>query len=63
MFVIFKIRIIYDFPTYERNINFNQRRLAQEKLVRITEAVEKECPVEMYFYQKGKSKWAFSNCR
>ncbi|CAF1393106.1 unnamed protein product [Adineta steineri] len=44
---------IYDFPTYEIEIDFNQPKLAQEKLVKITEAVEQECPVGMYFNQKG----------
>jgi len=36
---------IYDFPTYEINIDFNNPQEFQNKLVEITESVEKECPV------------------
>lgn len=36
---------IYDFPTYKIDIDFNKPQEFQNKLVEITEAVEKECPV------------------
>lgn len=36
---------IFQFPTYELEIDFNRPELVQNKLVEITEAVEKECPV------------------
>lgn len=44
---------IYDFPTYEIDIDFNFPELAQNKLVEITEAVERQCPVGLYFQRIG----------
>ncbi|CAF0924602.1 unnamed protein product [Adineta ricciae] len=44
---------IFDFSTYDIEIDFNQPQLAQSKLVEITKTVENECPVGMYFNQKG----------
>jgi hypothetical protein len=44
---------IYDIPNYKLEIDFNQPRFSQDKLVQITEAVERECPVGVHFNQKG----------
>jgi len=44
---------IYDFPNYKLEIDFNQPRFSQEKLVQITEAVEREYSVGVHFNQKG----------
>ncbi|UJR19592.1 hypothetical protein I4U23_022726 [Adineta vaga] len=44
---------IFNFPTYEVDIDFNQLELAQKQLGEITNTVEQECPVGMYFNQKG----------
>mgnify|MGYP000878647141 FL=1 len=40
-----KIYNIYDFPTYEIEIDFNQPELVQNKLIELTMAVEEHCPV------------------
>ncbi|AGS80916.1 RNA ligase [Caulobacter phage Cr30] len=40
---------IYQFPTYKIDIDFNYPEIAQQKMVEITENVEKECPVGAYF--------------
>ena len=44
---------IYDFPIYEIEINFNSPQLSQNKLVEITEEVERQCPVGAYFNTTG----------
>jgi hypothetical protein len=44
---------IYDFQTYEIDIDFNNPELSQNKLIEITNEVERECPVGAYFNQKG----------
>ncbi|CAF2055976.1 unnamed protein product [Rotaria magnacalcarata] len=44
---------IYDFPTYEIDIDFNSPLLSQNKLIEITEEVERQCPVGTYFKQIG----------
>ncbi|UJR36396.1 hypothetical protein I4U23_029119 [Adineta vaga] len=44
---------IFDFPIYEIEIDFQEPKLSQNKLVEITEAVEKECPVGKYFEKTG----------
>jgi len=44
---------IYDFHKYTLDTEFNQPRFSQDKLVQITEAVERECPVGVHFNQKG----------
>lgn len=40
-----EIYSIYDFPTWELDIDFNAPQLSQNKLVELTLAVEEECPV------------------
>lgn len=40
---------IYDFPTYELDIDFNYPELAQNQMIEITNAVEAECPVGKHF--------------
>jgi hypothetical protein len=40
---------IYDFPTYEIEIDFNYPEIAQNKLVELTLSVEEECPVGKHF--------------
>ncbi|CAF1147656.1 unnamed protein product [Adineta ricciae] len=44
---------IFDFPIYEIEIDFENPKFSQNKLVEITEAVEKECPVGKYFDKTG----------
>ncbi|CAF0790381.1 unnamed protein product [Rotaria sordida] len=44
---------IYDFPTFEIDIDFNSPRLSQNKLVEITEEVERQCPIGTYFNKVG----------
>jgi hypothetical protein len=41
------------FPTFEVEIDFNHPELAQNKMIEITEEVEKECPVGKYFGVSG----------
>jgi len=40
---------IYDFPTWEMDIDFENPQLAQPKLIELTMAVEAECPVGKAF--------------
>jgi hypothetical protein len=40
---------IEEFPTYEIDIDFKYPEIAQNKMIEITEAVEKECPVGKHF--------------
>ncbi|CAF3958667.1 unnamed protein product [Rotaria sp. Silwood1] len=44
---------IFDFPTYDIEIDFNQPDLSQNRLAEITEAVEQQCPVGAYFNKQG----------
>ena len=44
---------IYDFPTFEIDIDFNSPKLSQNKLIKITEEVERQCPVGAYFNKTG----------
>lgn len=44
---------IHQFPTYSMSIDFNNPELVQNKLVELTDAVEKECPVGKYFGVSG----------
>jgi len=44
---------ILQFPQYEIEIDFNQPELVQNKLIELTEEVEKECPVGKYFGVSG----------
>lgn len=39
------VKCIYDFQTWEVDIDFNDPAASQNKLVEITDAVEKDCPV------------------
>ena len=39
------IRCIHDFPTFDIDIDFNNPELSQNRLVELTNAVEKDCPV------------------
>lgn len=47
------IQSIYDFPTYEIDIDFKFPEIAQNKMIEITEAVEAECPVGKHFGVSG----------
>lgn len=40
-----KVFNIYDFPTWTLDIDFNKAAMSQNKLVEITEEIERECPV------------------
>ena len=44
---------INQFQSWSLNIDFNNPELTQNKLIEITENVEKECPVGYYFGQSG----------
>ena len=48
-----KIYNILDFPTFEVEIDFNYPELIQNKLIEITTAIEKECPVGKTFGVSG----------
>lgn len=48
-----RIHDIEEFPTYEIDIDFNHPELAQNKMIEITEEVEKECPVGKAFGVSG----------
>ncbi|QIG70694.1 RNA ligase 2 protein [Rhizobium phage RHph_I1_18] len=47
------IWLITQFPTYELEIDFERPELAQNQLIDITMAVEKECPVGKHFGVSG----------
>ena len=44
---------IYDFPTYNITIDFNNPKLSQNELIKITEQVERQCPVGSHFGKSG----------
>ncbi|CAF0933124.1 unnamed protein product [Didymodactylos carnosus] len=44
---------IYDFPVYEIDIDFNEPKMIQNKLIELTDAVEKQCPVGLFFNRPG----------
>lgn len=44
---------ILDFPVYTVEIDFNQPELVQNKLIELTEEVERECPVGKFFGVSG----------
>jgi hypothetical protein len=48
-----KIYNIYDFQTWEIDIDFNNPQLSQNKLVEITTEVEQQCPVGKHFGNEG----------
>lgn len=47
------IYFVTQFETFEIEIDFNKPELAQERLIEITEQVEKECPVGKFFGVSG----------
>ena len=49
----FRVFDISEFPTYEIDVDFNHPELAQNKMIEITEEVEKECPVGKAFGVSG----------
>lgn len=49
----FGVYNIDTFPTYEIDIDFKFPEIAQNKMIEITEEVEKECPVGKYFGVSG----------
>lgn len=50
------------FPTYEIDIDFNHPELAQNKMIEITEQVEKECPVGKAFGVSGVGEGVVWTC-
>lgn len=48
-----KIYNIFEFPKYEIDIDFNYPELSSNKLIEMTEEVEKECPVGKHFGVSG----------
>lgn len=62
--ILDNVYTIDQFPTYKLSIDFNNPELAQNKLIEITEQVEKQCPVGKHFGVDGigegvvwKAKW------
>lgn len=48
-----KVYSITEFPTFTMDIDFNHPELVQNELIRITEEVERECPVAKHFGHSG----------
>lgn len=48
-----RIYNIFQFPTYEMDVDFNKPQAYEEKLAALTEFVEKECPVGKHFGVSG----------
>ena len=48
-----RIYSIFDFPNYEIKIDFEKPEVAQNEMIKITEAVEAECPVGKAFGVSG----------
>lgn len=48
-----KVFNIHEFPTFELDIDFNKPELAQNELIKLTEDVERECPVGKSFGNSG----------
>ena len=50
---------INTFPTYEIDIDFNFPEIAQNKMIEITDSIEKECPVGKHFFNSmnGATVW------
>jgi hypothetical protein len=44
---------IFDFPSYDIEINFNAPELSQNTLTQMTEEIERQCPVGTYFKRIG----------
>lgn len=49
----FDLYHIQEFPTWNISVDFNNPKLVQNKLIELTEAVEKECPVAAAFGVSG----------
>lgn len=56
------IHSIYDFPTWQINIDFDHPELAQNKMIEITEEVENECPVGKHFGVSGVGEGVVWTC-
>jgi hypothetical protein len=54
---------IHQFPTYEIEIDFEQPEFAQNKLVELTEEIERECPVGKYFGNSGIGEGLVWSCQ
>lgn len=44
---------IYDFPSFEIDIDFNAPHLSQDRLTQLTEKIDRECPIGTYFGRSG----------
>ena len=44
---------IYEFPTYEIDIDFHAPDRSQDQLTKLTEAIDRQCPVGAHFGQNG----------
>jgi hypothetical protein len=53
---------ITQFPTYTIDIDFNNPELSQNRLIKMTEEVEKECPVGKYFGISGIGEGIVFSC-
>ena len=56
------IHSIYEFPTFEIDIDFKFPEIAQNKMIEITEEVEKECPVGKHFGVSGTGEGIVWTC-
>jgi hypothetical protein len=54
---------IFNYPTYEVEIDFNSPQLIQNKLIELTEEVEKECPVAKIFGISGIGEGLVFTCK
>jgi len=53
---------IYQFPTYEIDIDFNNPEYSQNKLIEMTISVEEQCPVGKYFGKEGVGEGIVFTC-
>ena len=54
---------IMDFPTFEMDIDFENPHLAQNELIKLTEEVERECPVGKAFGVSGTGEGIVWTCQ
>lgn len=53
---------IFQFPTYEIDIDFNAPELVQNKLIELTVSVEEACPVGKFFNKEGVGEGIVFTC-
>ncbi len=53
---------IFQFPTFEIDIDFNEPELSQNKIIEMTIAVEESCPVGKFFNKEGVGEGIVFTC-